>query len=150
MRSKQATDDVSICIKRIISALEEREKKLLLDIEKARILKLASLKTRDEALRNSMVLLTETVDKLKRGIGISKLTANPTELTVIKDMACAEVRKRENIFFTGKIETLTFFCRFTGFDKLVNLSRHPRRIGSPSVDRTASFLTRLQTWVRSL
>ncbi|XP_051174249.1 E3 ubiquitin-protein ligase TRIM71-like [Leptopilina boulardi] len=91
VRSKQATDDVSICIKRIISALEEREKKLLLDIEKARMLKLASLKTRDEALRNSMVLLTETADKLKRGMSISKLTANPTELTIIKDMASAEI-----------------------------------------------------------
>ncbi|CAL7933931.1 unnamed protein product [Xylocopa violacea] len=90
-KARQATADVMLCIRRIVSALETREKELLDRIEKARLLKFAALKARDEGLRNGISRLSRAADKLSEAMESKTLAGNPLNLLLTKDMASAEV-----------------------------------------------------------
>ncbi|CAK9821320.1 E3 ubiquitin-protein ligase TRIM71 [Anthophora retusa] len=90
-KARQATADVILCIRRVASALETREKRLLDRIEKARLLKFAVLKARDEGLRNGITRLSRAADKLNEAMESKTLTSNPLNLLLTKDMASAEV-----------------------------------------------------------
>ncbi|KAK1129478.1 hypothetical protein K0M31_019203 [Melipona bicolor] len=90
-KARQATTDVMLCVRRVASALEAREKELLGKIEKARLFKFAALKARDEGLRNGLTRLSVAVDKLNGAIESNILTSNPLNLFLTKDMTSAEV-----------------------------------------------------------
>ena len=90
-KARQATTDVMLCIRRVASALETREKELLGKIEKARLLKFAALKVRDEGLRNGIARLSRAADKLSEAMESKTLPNNPLNLLLTKDMASAEV-----------------------------------------------------------
>lgn len=90
-KARQATTDVMLCVRRVASALEAREKELLGKIEKARIFKFAALKARDEGLRNGLTRLSVAVDKLNGAIESNILINNPLNLLLTKDMTSAEV-----------------------------------------------------------
>ncbi|XP_024936928.1 E3 ubiquitin-protein ligase TRIM71 isoform X2 [Cephus cinctus] len=90
-KARQATADVMLCVRRVASALEAREKDLLGRIEKARLLKFAALKARDEGLRHGIARLSRAMDKLGESMEASTLSSNPLDLLVTKDMASAEV-----------------------------------------------------------
>ncbi|KZC05362.1 Tripartite motif-containing protein 71 [Dufourea novaeangliae] len=90
-KARQATADVMLCIRRVAAALETREKELLGKIEKARLLKFAALKARDEGLRNGISRLSRAADKLSEAMESKTLSNNPLNLLLTKDMASAEV-----------------------------------------------------------
>ncbi|XP_012137564.2 tripartite motif containing 71 protein wech isoform X2 [Megachile rotundata] len=90
-KARQATTDVMLCVRRVASALEVREKELLGKIEKARLLKFAALKARDEGLRNGIARLSRAADKLREAMESKTLSSNPLNLLLTKDMASAEV-----------------------------------------------------------
>ncbi|XP_031848095.1 tripartite motif containing 71 protein wech isoform X2 [Nomia melanderi] len=92
-KARQATADVMLCIRRVVSALETREKELLGKIEKARLLKFAALKARDEGLRNGISRLSRAADKLSEAMESKTLANNPLNLLLTKDMASAEIRQ---------------------------------------------------------
>lgn len=94
-KARQATADVMLCVRRVASALEAREKELLARIEKARLLKFAAYKARDEGLRNGIARLTKAVDKLGEAMENSTIAGNPLDLLVTKDMASAEVKMKK-------------------------------------------------------
>ncbi|XP_043283246.1 E3 ubiquitin-protein ligase TRIM71 isoform X2 [Venturia canescens] len=100
-KAREASSDVMLCVRRVASALESREKELLGRIEKARVAKFASLKIRDEGLRNGIVRLSKVVDKLGAVMDASTIATNPLDLLVTKDMASAEVfqiyQNRQNL-----------------------------------------------------
>lgn len=90
-KAKEAAADVMICTRRLVSAVEAREKNLLNMIEKARVLKFASLKAKDESLRNDKARLIRATDRLCAAIGLCSSICNPKDLLANKDMALAEV-----------------------------------------------------------
>ncbi|KAG7202390.1 hypothetical protein KM043_018707 [Ampulex compressa] len=90
-KARQATADVMLSVRRVASALEAREKELLGRIEKARLIKFAALKARDEGLRSGIARLSRAADKLGEAMESSTLASNPLDLLVTKDMASAEV-----------------------------------------------------------
>lgn len=90
-KAREATTDVMLCIRRVASALEAREKELLGRIEKSRLIKFAALKARDEGLRTGIARLTRAVDKLTDAMESSTLASDPHDLLVAKDTASAEV-----------------------------------------------------------
>ncbi|XP_012284097.1 E3 ubiquitin-protein ligase TRIM71 isoform X2 [Orussus abietinus] len=90
-KARQARADVMLCIRRVASALDAREKELLGRIEKARVIKYTALKARDEGLRSGIARLSRTVDKLTDAMETSTLAGNPMDLLVTKDLASAEV-----------------------------------------------------------
>lgn len=90
-KARQATADVMLCVRRVASALEAREKELLGRIEKARLLKFSALKARDDGLRNGITRLSRAADKLGEAMESKTLANNPLNLLVTKDMASAEV-----------------------------------------------------------
>lgn len=90
-KARQATTDVMLCVRRVASALEVREKELLGKIEKARLLKFAALKARDEGLRNGIARLSRAADKLREAMESKTVSSNPLNLLLTKDMASAEV-----------------------------------------------------------
>lgn len=90
-KARQATADVMLCVRRVASALETREKELLSRIEKARLLKFAALKARDEGLRYGIARLSRAADKLSEAMESKTLASNPLNLLLTKDMASQEV-----------------------------------------------------------
>lgn len=90
-KARQATADVMLCVRRVATALETREKELLDKIEKARFLKFAALKARDEGLRSGITRLSRAADKLSKAMESKTLASNPLNLLLTKDMASAEV-----------------------------------------------------------
>jgi hypothetical protein len=100
-KAREATTDVMLCIRRVTAALEAREKELLGRIEKARLLKFAALKARDEGLRNGIARLSRAIDKLTDAMESSTLASNPLDLLVTKDMASAEVLIALNAAFSS-------------------------------------------------
>ncbi|XP_076631105.1 tripartite motif containing 71 protein wech isoform X2 [Colletes latitarsis] len=94
-KARQATADVMLCVRRVASALETREKELLSKIEKARLLKFAALKARDEGLRNGISRLSRAADKLSEAMESKTLASNPLNLLLTKDMASAEIRQSQ-------------------------------------------------------
>lgn len=78
-------------MKRIVAALETRERELLARIEKARAQKYAALQERDDGIRNGIIRLTRAADKLSDIIESRAYINNPLSLTLTKDMASAEV-----------------------------------------------------------
>lgn len=96
-KARQAAADVTIYMKRISAALESRERELLHRIEKARNQKFAALQERDDGIRNGIIRLTRAADKLSEVIESGAYIHNPLNLTLIKDMASAEVLMKSNI-----------------------------------------------------
>lgn len=100
-KTRQATTDLMLSIRRVAAALEAREKELLERIEKARLSKYVALKARGEGLRNGIARLSKTMDKLNEAMESSTLASNPLDLIVTKDMASAEIfqirQNRQNL-----------------------------------------------------
>ena len=90
-KARQAAADLSMCVKRVIVALEARERELLGKIEKARIQKYAALQQRDDGIRSGITRLTRAADTLSEVIESGVYINNPMRLTIIKDMASAEI-----------------------------------------------------------
>lgn len=101
-KARQAAADLSMCVKRVIVALEARERELLGKIEKARIQKYAALQQRDDGIRSGITRLTRAADTLSEVIESGVYINNPMRLTIIKDMASAEV-------LINEIKYLIFF-----------------------------------------
>lgn len=80
-----------LSIRRVVSALETREKELLGSIEKARLLKVAALKSRSEGLKNGISLLSCAAQKLTKAMESKTLSNNPLNLLLAKDKTSAEV-----------------------------------------------------------
>lgn len=80
-----------VCIRRVASALEDRERELLAKIEKARVLKFAALKAKDEILRNCITRLTNAANKLGKAMEISTQADSPLDLLMSTDKMSAEV-----------------------------------------------------------
>lgn len=90
-KARQAAADVMLCVRRVASALEAREKELLGRIEKAKLIKFSALKARDEGIRIGISRLTRAADKLTEAMESKILASNPLNLFLTKDMASAEV-----------------------------------------------------------
>ena len=90
-RSKQASEDVTSLVRRLIIALEDRERKILKEIERSKMIKMASLKSKDQTIRANVTKLKDTVERLSRYIEASKLTSNPVDLVMAKDKASVDV-----------------------------------------------------------
>ncbi|XP_060827979.1 E3 ubiquitin-protein ligase TRIM71 [Bombus pascuorum] len=90
-KARQAFADLTLCTKRIIAALEAREKELLSRIEKARTLKYTALQRRDDGIRYGIIRLSRVADKLNDVLESRSYLNNPMGLIMIKDMASAEI-----------------------------------------------------------
>ncbi|KAG9429711.1 E3 ubiquitin-protein ligase TRIM71 isoform X1 [Apis mellifera carnica] len=89
-KARQAAADVMLCVRRVASALEAREKELLGRIEKAKLIKFSALKARDEGIRIGICRLTRAADKLTEAMESKILASNPLNLFLTKDMTSAE------------------------------------------------------------
>ena len=85
--------EVTTSIKRIVQCLEQREREIMLSIDKAYEQKSAALKARHESLSGSYKRLNKAVDRLSDALGPNNTHRNPFDLVVRKDMAVAEVIK---------------------------------------------------------
>lgn len=90
-KARQAAADVMLCVRRVASALEAREKELLGRIEKAKLIKFSALKARDEGIRIGICRLTRAADKLTEAMESKILASNPLNLFLTKDMTSAEI-----------------------------------------------------------
>lgn len=90
-KAKQAAADVMLYMRRLVSAVEAREKDILNIIEKTRVAKFAALKAKDESLRNDKARLMRATDRLSTAMKSCSSTCNPKNLLASKDMALAEV-----------------------------------------------------------
>ncbi|XP_001606986.2 E3 ubiquitin-protein ligase TRIM71 isoform X2 [Nasonia vitripennis] len=90
-KARTAATDVMMCTKRLIGALEEREKELLETIETMRMTKYIALKAREEILRNGLNRLSRALERLNELVDTSTMASNPFDLLVTKDVASAEV-----------------------------------------------------------
>ncbi|KAK0175000.1 hypothetical protein PV327_008785 [Microctonus hyperodae] len=90
-KARQATTDVMVYMRRLVSAIEARENELLARIEKARLMKYAALEARSDYLKKSLCRLSITIDRLVEAMDSFAVDSNSLDILLFKDMASAEV-----------------------------------------------------------
>lgn len=89
---KKAEEEVLSSINKATTIIEERQKQLLDDIEKTKQERLADLQWIRNTLNNKIAHLSTFFDALMKNVNAPPGEVNPAELSILTDMAEAEVR----------------------------------------------------------
>ncbi|XP_033214557.1 E3 ubiquitin-protein ligase TRIM71-like isoform X2 [Belonocnema kinseyi] len=93
LRAKQATEDVLNLVKLLRMGFDGRQHTLLNEIEEKKICQMTKLQTRDQELRNTIMFLRNTTNRLYSAMEAAKSSINPFPLILMKDMAISDIYK---------------------------------------------------------
>ncbi|OXU27227.1 hypothetical protein TSAR_011409, partial [Trichomalopsis sarcophagae] len=121
-KARTAASDVVISTRRLMNALEQREKELLESIETMRTAKYVTLKAREEILKNGISRLTQAHKQLNELVETATVDSNPFDLVVTKDAASAEVfQVRHAKQYMAQLSKETWISFISGEDSAVRM-----------------------------